>query len=269
MSLRPFRSMTAELIHTRLAGQQHGAAGIEVGGDALARMGVGGLLHEAAERGEPRETGPSTTARAGTEAPRVGAVVLAGGSSTRMRGPNKLLARIGGRTLVEHAVVAVGQAGLPPPILVVGSARAEIEQALAGRRLQIVHAPDHAQGLSRSLAAGIEAVPDEWDAAIICLGDMPRVDAGVLRRIAGACRDDRDIVVPTYRGKRGNPVLWGRAHFGRLRQLSGDIGGKALLGELAAHVRELPFDSEAVLVDVDTPEALADEQRRAGELPSD
>jgi len=120
-----------------------------------------------------------------------------------------------------------------------------------------VHAPDFAQGLSRSLRAGLVAVPADWSAAIVCLGDMPGVPAPVLKSLASAHSAPGDVIVPTWGGKRGNPVLWGRAHFTRLSALEGDVGGKALFPELAAQVREMAVDTDAILADIDTPEALA------------
>jgi molybdenum cofactor cytidylyltransferase len=68
--------------------------------------------------------------------------------------------------------------------------------------------------------------------------------------------EHRSIVVPTHNNTFGNPVLWGAEHFARLMQLGGDKGARKLLAELAADVTEVDAD-EGVLLDADTPEALA------------
>ncbi|ARS25840.1 nucleotidyltransferase family protein [Sphingomonas sp. KC8] len=185
----------------------------------------------------------------------VGAIILAAGQSRRM-GANKLIAEFRGKPLVAHIVDAVASAGLPPPIVVTGHAQDLIVAALAGRDARFVHAGDHGAGLSRSLAAGLMAVPSAWQAAIICLGDMPLVSPDLLRAMAGLAAPDA-IVAPCHAGRRGNPVLWGRTRFARLAGIHGDVGGKALLDELINDVVEIAWDDASILRDVDTPADLA------------
>lgn len=184
-----------------------------------------------------------------------GAIVLAAGRSTRMGGPSKLVADLHGRAVVAHVVAAVAAAGLPPPIVVVGDRAEAVRTALEGHAARIVTAPDYADGLSASLRAGIAAVPADWSAALVLLGDMPRVTPATLRALAAAATGEATIAVPVWAGRRGNPVLWGRAHFADLSRLTGDIGGKALLAGRA--VVEIAAESDGVLIDVDTPAALA------------
>ncbi len=185
----------------------------------------------------------------------VGAIILAAGQSRRM-GANKLVADFRGKPLLAHVVDAVSSAGLPPPIVVTGHAQDLLAAALAGWDVRFVHAGDHAAGLSRSLAAGLGAVPSAWQAAIICLGDMPLVSPDLLRAMAARATPDA-IVVPRHAERRGNPVLWGRAYFARLAAIDGDVGGKALLDELADTVVDIAWDDASILRDVDTPADLA------------
>jgi molybdenum cofactor cytidylyltransferase len=218
----------------------------------IAGMGVGGLLPEVA-RPEPR-----VAARAGGG--KVGVIVLAAGRSTRMGAANKLLANLGGKPVLRHVADAVAAAGLPA-LLVTGH-MAEAVRAVVPE-LPAAHAADYADGLARSLATGIAAVPADWSAAIVALGDMPLVDAALLRRLAAAARADA-VVVPVADGKRGNPLAWGRAHFARLATLAGDVGGKALLAEPGVEVIEIDAESDAIRADVDTPSALAALRDRRG-----
>lgn len=226
-------------------------AGLSVDSAAVARMGIGGVLAEV-DRPEPRIAAPA-------EAGPVGAVLLAAGRSTRM-GSNKLLADLGGKPVVARTLAAIEAAGLPT-LVVLGNMAAEV-RATIGEHAHFVEASDYADGLSRSLRAGIAAAPDNWRGAIVCLGDMPEVPPAVLSAMIAAFREPHDIVVPTFRGKRGNPVLWPRAHFARLTTLSGDVGGKALLAEFADHVVEVEVDTDAILTDIDTPDALEASRRR-------
>jgi molybdenum cofactor cytidylyltransferase len=88
---------------------------------------------------------------------------------------------------------------------------------------------------------------------------MPQIEAGLLDRLIHAFNpiEGRVICVPTWRGKRGNPVLWGRKLFAEMAALTGDVGAKHLMTEHPELVAEVPAESEAVLTDIDTPEALA------------
>lgn len=182
----------------------------------------------------------------------VGCLILAAGRSTRMGGPNKLLAELAGKPVVAHVVDAVAAAGLPA-LLVTGNMASEVAAAAPG--LPAVNAPDYSEGLSRSLRAGIAAIPADWRAAIVCLGDMPGIKPTLLRALAERATTSA-IVVPTWECKRGNPVLWGRDHFRRLAALDGDVGGKALLSEFINYVIEVEADDDAILTDIDTPKKL-------------
>jgi molybdenum cofactor cytidylyltransferase len=130
---------------------------------------------------------------------------------------------------------------------------------LQGRPVSIVHNPDYEKGLSTSLRCGIAALPADADAALVCLGDMPKIEAGLLDRLIQAFNpvEGRAICVPTWRGKRGNPVLWGRQFFPEMAGLTGDVGAKHLMAEHPELVVEVAAGDDGVLADVDTPEALA------------
>jgi molybdenum cofactor cytidylyltransferase len=228
-------------------------AGLPVSREAITGMGVGGLLMEIVTRPQPRADVVPPHPK------RIAAVVLAAGRSTRMRGSNKLLAEIARRPLVCIVAEEALASRADPVIVVAGHQRAEVEKALAGLRVRIVHNPDFAEGLGTSLRVGIAAVPADSDAAIVCLGDMPRVDAALMNRLIAAFDPDRGalVVVPTFEGKRGNPVLWSRRFFPDLMAIEGDVGARHLIGRYSEAVAEVPVEGKAALVDVDTPEALS------------
>src|SRR5215470_12938319 len=223
--------------------------GLPVTRHDITGMGVGGLLMEIVTRPQPRETETAAGRR-------VAAVVLAAGRSTRMGGPNKLLAKIAGRPLVRIAVEEALASSAKPVVVVTGHQRDQIEAALKGLEVTLVHNPDFADGLSTSLKAGIAALPDV-DGAIVCLGDMPQVDARLIDRLIGAFDPERGalVVVPTISGKRGNPVVWSRRFFPDLTALEGDVGARHLIASYQEAVVEVPAGN-AALVDVDTPDAL-------------
>jgi molybdenum cofactor cytidylyltransferase len=190
---------------------------------------------------------------------RVAAVVLAAGRSTRMGGPNKLLAEVDHRPLVRIAAEEALASGASAVVVVTGHQGTEIEKALAGLPVRLVHNPDFADGLATSLKAGIKALSADADAAIVCLGDMPCVDAKLMRQLIAAFAPERGalVVVPTFAGKRGNPVLWSRRFFPDLLAIEGDVGARHLIGRYGEAVVEVPVE-KGTLVDVDTPETLAE-----------
>jgi molybdenum cofactor cytidylyltransferase len=143
-------------------------------------------------------------------------------------------------------------------IVVTGHEREQVEAALKGLPVRLVHNPDFAQGLGTSLRAGIAAVPAEADGAIVCLGDMPQVDAALIDRLISAFDPEKGAlaVVPTIDGRRGNPVLWARRFFPDLMAIEGDVGARHLIDRYGEAVVEVPVSGKAALTDIDTPEAL-------------
>jgi molybdenum cofactor cytidylyltransferase len=88
---------------------------------------------------------------------------------------------------------------------------------------------------------------------------MPLISGRHIDRLIAAFNplEGRAIIVPTRRGKRGNPVLWSKRFFPEMAEIAGDVGAKHLIGEHAELVAEVEMDDDAILVDIDTPEALA------------
>ncbi|MGH6975273.1 MAG: NTP transferase domain-containing protein [Stellaceae bacterium] len=235
-------------------------AGLPIDAAAVRGMGVGGLLGEIPSRPLPRADVAHVTAQTGAPPPRrIAAVVLAAGRSRRMGTVNKLLIGVDGKPMVRHAVDAALTAGLTPVVVVTGHERDKVAAALSGLPVTLVHNPDYAEGLSTSLRAGLGALPWDTEGALICLADMPRVSAAELKRLAGAFdpREGRAIIVPTRHGKRGNPVLWARQFFAEMRAVAGDVGARHLIGAYPELVAEIEMESDGVLTDIDTPQALA------------
>jgi molybdenum cofactor cytidylyltransferase len=239
------------------------AAGLPVGRAEIVRMGAGGLLAEIPSRPQPRDDSDSDPEEGPQQAPKVAVVLLAAGRSTRMGGPNKMLAEAGGEPLVVHAAKAALASQAVEIVVVLGHMADQVKEAVAAavpaNRLRFVLNPDFAQGLSTSVRTGIAALGRDIDAAIVQLGDMPGVTSGLLDRLMAAFSpvEGRAICVPTVGGKRGNPVLWARRFFAEMARVEGDTGARHLIGEHADLVCEVEMTGEAAITDIDTPEALA------------
>src|SRR3569833_3194971 len=175
-----------------------------------------------------------------------------------MGGPNKLLAELDGKKLVRVAAEQALASKASEVIVVTGHQAELVEQALAGLKVSIVRNPGFAAGIASSVKAGIAAVPESCDGALVCLGDMPLIDAGLIDRLIEGFAPGRGnlVVVPVAEGRRGNPVLWSKRFFGELMTLDGDIGARHLIAEHAEAVAEVPVDGESAFLDIDTPQAL-------------
>jgi molybdenum cofactor cytidylyltransferase len=234
-------------------------AGLEVTRTDIMRMGAGGLLAEIPSRPLPRVDAAPEPGAGIPRAPHIAAVVLAAGRSSRMAPANKLLTEVEGRAMVVRAVEAALASQARPVIVVTGHDGGRVREALKGKHVVVVENPDFASGLSSSVKAGLAALPSNVDGALFMLGDMPRVTEAHLDRLIAAFSpvEGRAICVPTHRAKRGNPVLWARRFFADMQSLSGDAGARTILNQHAEQICEVEMADDGVLLDVDTPEALA------------
>ncbi len=244
------------------------AANISVGSSEIMRMGAGGLLKDVATRPLPRararrdvqsETQTGSEAVEITRAPRIAGLLLAAGQSRRMGPSNKLLAKIDGVAMVRHVAENLSGSRVATILAVTGYEAEAVRNTFDGLDLRIVHNPDFADGLSTTLKTGLDALPDDIDGVVVCLGDMPRVTGGMIDKLIAAFDPDegRAICVPTWQGKRGNPVLWDRRFLEEMGDVSGDVGARHLIGRHDELVVEVEMANDAVVIDVDTPDHLA------------
>jgi molybdenum cofactor cytidylyltransferase len=241
-------------------------ADVPVGPREIMSMGAGGLLAEIPTRGLPRaEAGAPADARPAVAkaskmppGPRIAALLLAAGKSSRM-GSNKMLEEIDGQPMVARTAQRLLSSRARPIVAVLGNMADQVDAAIGKLPLERVRNPDFADGLSTSVKAGIAALPSEIDGFIVCLGDMPLITGREIDQLIAAFNplEGRAIVVPMRHGKRGNPILWASRFIPEMSALSGDTGARRLIEDHADLVAEVEMNSDNVLVDIDTPEALA------------
>ena len=226
-------------------------ADIRVTSADIRKMGVGGLLMEIISRPQPRDPDSANH-------PQVAALILAAGQGTRMGG-GKMTALLAGKALVRYPHEAAQDSRAGPLITVLGHDATNVSVALAGIDTRMIHNEHFASGMASSLQAGIAAVPDTTAGALILLGDMPNVTVQIIARLLAAFSEHpyARAVVPTVAGQRGNPIIIGRRMFPEVMKLTGDVGARKLLETAGEDVIEVAIDDAAVLLDVDTPEALA------------
>jgi molybdenum cofactor cytidylyltransferase len=179
------------------------------------------------------------------------AVILAAGTSARM-GTVKQLLRLDDRPLLQHVLDNVRASGVAEIILVLGFAREAIGQAIDVRDARVVVNQGFQQGMGTSLKAGLSAVDAEAEAALIVLADQPLVRPATLDQLIATYQASKaQIVIPTYRGFRGNPVLLDRSVFAEVMALNGDIGCRAIFGNHLEGIVKVPVDDVGILLDID------------------
>ncbi len=201
--------------------------------------------------------------RAAASDPGLHAVVLAAGQGSRFGGA-KLLETWRGASVLHGALAAAFAAPVQAVTVVTGahaeavgaSARAFADGRPNGPPLRLVHAADHAQGLSASLKQAVRSLPGDATGILLFLGDMPGVPTGALQPLADALASGALAAAPRYRGERGHPVAISRALFGELLTLDGDRGAAKVLAGLGERLALIETSDEGVLYDVDTPQDL-------------
>ncbi|AWM76446.1 nucleotidyltransferase family protein [Phenylobacterium parvum] len=195
-------------------------------------------------------------------------ILLAAGAGRRFGG-GKLLAPWRGAPLVAGAVQAALSTPSDPVIVVTGTdpgpvgdaCRAAAERMDGAKRLRLVHAPDHAEGMGASLRAGVAALPPGMRGVFVFLGDMPDIPEEIFAPLMAAVEAGAPAAAPTFRGRRGHPVLFSAALLPDLARASGDAGAREVLASLDAGLARVESPDPGVLFDVDRPEDLGDPRR--------
>jgi molybdenum cofactor cytidylyltransferase len=185
---------------------------------------------------------------------RLSAIILAAGTSSRM-GQAKQLLPLGSSTVLAQTLEHARAAGVDEVVLVLGSSAESIRHQLSPSLLagvKVVVNPSYEQGMASSLRAGLSALDPQSAAALIILGDQPFTPPQTLDRIIQAYRDSgAPIVIPTWQGTRGNPVLLDRSVFSEAMALEGDVGCRAIFGKHLEEILNVEVEDKGVLLDID------------------
>ena len=181
-------------------------------------------------------------------------ILLAAGQGSRFGG-GKLLAQLAGGTRVGIQSARNLSAALGCVIAVTRPEDEELRALLRAEGVRVEICPRASDGMGESLAHGVRASSDA-DGWIVALGDMPRIRAETIARIADRLIAGAEIVAPTYRGARGHPVGFARKFGSALAALSGDAGARELLRVERDRIALLVCDDPGVLTDIDTPADL-------------
>lgn len=179
-------------------------------------------------------------------------IVLGGGEAKRFGEPKALL-KWKDQALIRHVVEKAVSSGLDPVIVVVGAVQDPIREVLAGMPVQIVFNPHWEEGQSTSVIAGVNALSENIQSAILLMADQPQVPEELLKRLVISHSKNLASITATYiSGHPSSPVLLDRKVFPDLQNLTGDVGARALFGKW--NVQYVNWEKEEDLFDIDTPE---------------
>lgn len=186
----------------------------------------------------------------------LGAILLAAGGSTRL-GTSKQLLDIEGQPLVVRQSGLLVNAGFGHVVVVTGADRQQVEDLLADQPVTCVHNADWEEGMGRSLACGVKAMPERIRAALVLLCDQWKIGAAELSMLTGAWQGNpQAAIVSEFEDAAGPPAILPRAMFERLTRLQGDAGARKLLKRWKGEVVSVPVPEAAV--DLDLPSDLPD-----------
>jgi molybdenum cofactor cytidylyltransferase len=186
----------------------------------------------------------------------IGAVVLAAGMSLRMGEPKQLL-RLGEHTLLDIVLENVRASGVNEIVLVLGHAAGKILEHVAGKNVKVAINHEYRGGMGTSFRTGLSALTSKMDAALIVLADQPFVRPATIKQLMDEYRkSDAQIVIPMYKGFRGNPVLLDRSIFPEVMALSGDIGCRAVFGSHLEGIVKVSVEDLGILLDLDSKDDL-------------
>jgi molybdenum cofactor cytidylyltransferase len=185
------------------------------------------------------------------------AVILSGGSSSRMGSPKALLP-YQGRVFLEHLLEVTSHPRIGVRRVVLGAHAEPIAKAVELAPDEIVINADWEKGQLSSILAGLRSLPEGTDGILLCLIDHPLITAILVNELIAQFYASRaPIVLPVYEGKRGHPVLFSKAVYGELEKAPLDVGARAVVWAHEKEIHEHPTAEEGCVLNLNDPETLA------------
>ena len=186
----------------------------------------------------------------------IGAIILAAGNSSRFGDENKLLAKFGEKTVIETTINNIAKLFKKDEITIVLRNKSQLPNFLKFLPYKLTIVLKENFGISDSIKQGLNNFITK-NGVIICLGDMPGVSASTYSKIRNSLSEQEDkIIVPIYKGTKGNPIGIPRKFYGKLKKISGDVGFKQLFSQLKKNINFIEIDDRYILKDIDTKKDL-------------
>jgi molybdenum cofactor cytidylyltransferase len=195
----------------------------------------------------------------------ISAIILAAGESKRM-GQTKQLMKWQGKPLLQHVIENLRDSLVNEIILVLGHEAELIQKEIPASGIKIVLNANYQQGMSSSVKKGIMALDTKTDGFMVVLGDQPAIPGEMINQLIiefESVRPEKNILIPTFRRSRGHPVLFSRKYILEAKNLKGDLGLRQILLSHPDDIWTLEVGTDAILKDIDTPNDLAEYEKRS------
>lgn len=194
---------------------------------------------------------------------RIAGIILAAGESARM-GDDKALLPWGAKTFLEHLLDAVKNSPVGLVRVVLGGNADAVQKKIRFGRAEVVINRDWQKGQLSSLVAALDALPRGLvEAAVVCLVDHPCVSSRLIQTLIEKFQQARKLIVlPTYQGRRGHPVLFAAALFDDLRAAPLEVGARHVVHQHSGDILEVATEDEGVVLNINNREAYDKVLRR-------
>lgn len=183
---------------------------------------------------------------------RISAILLGAGESKRM-GVNKLLLPWKKKTVLQHCFDTLVQSNVKEVVVVISDRAKGMKNQFKGRKVKVIMNPHYRKGMSTSIQRGIQAIDPGSEGILVAFGDMPFVMGRTINSLIRAFAQRKGgIILPSFQGRKGHPVIFHKRYKKELLRLEGDVGGRSIIERHPEDVGVIPVKSEGVLKDIDT-----------------
>ena len=183
----------------------------------------------------------------------ISAILLAAGKSKRLKGENKLIKNFKGKPLINHILSSLIKSKVNTIFIVVGYQNQKIKKiAYKNKKITFVTNLNYKKGISSSINSGLKRISKKNIGFLITHGDMPLISKTILNTLCSALKNkDKEIFVPVYKKKLGNPLAFKYSMIKSLKKIKGDKGAKKLIRSNKSKVQLVKMKSKSILIDFD------------------
>jgi molybdenum cofactor cytidylyltransferase len=194
----------------------------------------------------------------------ISAILLAAGESLRMKGANKLSKEIDDVPVIKYAVKNILGSSIDELIIVLGHEKSIIENIIEkNKKIKFIYNENYKSGMASSIKKGLNNISKNSEAFFICLGDMPNVNQNIYNKLIKSrynynkklsSEKKKEIIVPTFERKNGNPILFSKFMTKEVLNIDGDVGAKEILELNKNKILYVPIKNSGITLDFDTEE---------------
>ena len=196
----------------------------------------------------------------------ISTILLAAGQSSRMKGENKLIKEIDGIPLIKYAVKNILTSAVDEIVIVLGHEKDLIKSIIGiDKKIKFTYNKDFKKGISSSIKTGLKNISKKSEAFFISLGDMPNVNQNIYNKLIKSrfkynkklkLQHKKEIIIPTFEGKNGNPVLFSKFMKDKIMLVKNDLGASEIIKLNKEKILNVPFNNDAIFLDFDTPDSF-------------